>query len=285
MIDGSNGQIVGSIKFDFYIRNISLSSDRRVLYLQKKEYPYNDFVEVDINSRTIIYKGQNSSLYHTPDGRYLVSTSQGLRLFKASTHEIVYEDTITVIGRPTFDSRNSVFYVAVKDNRILVFDYARTRIIKFLYALTHKKFRTVFDLVFSDIDGRLYFSAYDSLYASYLGNLNTNSDRIITSEKLDPPWVEGFLYSSPVTQKIHLLAACYCQVIDKGAPYKLFSFLQTTQTIISELEIWNVYFGPFAMYVLEGGRKAYIKTLGGSLISIIDLEHNKIVGYISLMGR
>lgn len=288
LIDSSNDQIIDSITFDFRIKDLNLSPDKRILYLQKDYPDTTSFVEIDVKSKTVLYEGGNSSLYHTSDGKYLVSTSGSLRLFSATTHEVIYQDTLEVTGRPAFDSRNSVFYVAMKDNRILVFDYARMRIVKFLYALTDKKIYRIFDLLYSEIDNRLYFSAntitqfpFEKLY-SYIGSMNPKSDKIIKVEQIGPNWCAGFMYNSLATQKIlSLSGCCICIVIPESIPFKLFGFSQISQEIISELDGSNAAFVPFGLRVLDEGRKAYIVDDWAGGVIIVDLVQNKIVGYIN----
>src|SRR4030067_3566066 len=200
------------MKFNFYISDLNLSPDRRVLYLQKVEYRHpcrppcpDSIVEVNVNNKTIIYEGENSSLFPTPEGRLLVSTYNGLKIFSARTHQIVYEDNLVVTTRPTFDSQYPLFYVGMADKRILVFDYQRLQIVKYLEALRGKQLPPIFDILYSEIDNKLYFSSdfstNDTPFTSYMGNMDTKRDRLITIERLDTYepwgyWGEGYLSSS-----------------------------------------------------------------------------------------
>ncbi|EQB62586.1 MAG: hypothetical protein RBG1_1C00001G0165 [candidate division Zixibacteria bacterium RBG-1] len=296
VVDSSQDKILDSMKFNFYISDLNLSPDRRVLYLQKVEYRHpcrppcpDSIVEVNVNNKTIIYEGENSSLFPTPEGRLLVSTYNGLKIFSARTHQIVYEDNLVVTTRPTFDSQYPLFYVGMADKRILVFDYQRLQIVRYLDALVDKKFPPIFDILYSEIDNKLYFSSYFSpslndsfiTFTSYLGNIDIKRDRIITMEQLNSSWGEGYLYSSTVTKKIYDLCWCFCVAIPELIPFSLFGFSTNTQEIVSELDLYNASLAPFSLKVLEGSQKAYLVDSWSGNIAIIDLEQNKIVGYIS----
>ncbi len=303
VIDSSQDKIVDSIEFSFPIGEINLSSNGKVLYVQKGyNYPCypncpDSIIEVDVKTKAIRYEGENSSLFPTPDGKYLVSivrysrlkgSNKWFKLFSALTHQVVYESNLELTTRPTFDSQQSLLYMVTQDNKILVFDYKRLQIVRFLDALDKKGFQNAFDILYSELDNRLYFSALDTNFFSYLGSIDTKLDKIVVTEQVGvnapyyPYWGEGFLFASPSTKKIYLLSWCLCGSIPEEVPYNLFTFSQDTKKIISELGIINADISPFALKILPGGKRAYIGHSFGSIwTSIIDLEQNKIVGYIS----
>ncbi len=289
LLDGSKDQIVDSIKFDFYISDLNLSPNQKVLYLQK-DYPDTGVIaEIDLDSRKIIYEGKNSSLFITPDGQYLISTLGGLRLITAKTHEIVYQNPVEVTGKPTFDSRLPVFYIAMRDKRILLFDYQKLQIIKFLNALLDKTIPPIFDILYSEIDNKLYFSTQcyysiiDTSYSSYFGSIDAKRDLIIPLDKLSSYWSGGNLYNSSATQKIYVFSGCcLCVVIPESYPYNLFGFSVNTQKMVSELGLSSWRFERSGFQILEGGEKAYSIHSWYGYISIVDLVQNKIVGTIPI---
>lgn len=296
VIDSSQDKIVDSIKFDFPIWGLNLSLDRKILYIQKG-YDYHCYpncpdsvVEVDVNSKKIRYQGENSSLYPTPDGKFIVSSRKGLRIFSTFNHQVVFNNNLEVTTRPTFDTREPVFYAGTADNRILVFDYRSMQIVRYLNAPTDKKIPKIYDLLYSELDNNLYFSTFIGLietsYTSYLGSIDIRRDQIITTERLDlfsawGYWGEGYLYSSVATKKVFLLSNYYGAVFE-CIPFNFFGFSITSQKIVSELELGDTFWG---VQILDSGLKAYVLSAGFGWcgpngILIIDLVQNKIIGTI-----
>ncbi|OGC79321.1 MAG: hypothetical protein A2145_02540 [candidate division Zixibacteria bacterium RBG_16_40_9] len=299
VIDSSQDKVVDSIKFDFPIAELNLSADRRILYIQRGyDYCYRNcpdsFVEVNVSSKAIRYQGENSDLFPTPDGKYIVSTRNGLKIFSTFNHQIVYENNLNVTTRPTFDSQYPLFYVGMADKRILVFDYQRLQIVKYLEALRGKQLPPIFDILYSEIDNKLYFSSYfstnDTPFTSYMGNMDTKRDRLITIERLDTYepwgyWGEGYLSSSKALQKIYLLSSTYGAVIPEFIPYNFMGFSITSRKIVSSLGVYNYFAGFSGVQIFDDGTKAYIIGMGGYNlygILIIDLVENKIIGTIPI---
>ena len=202
-------------------------------------------------------------------------------MFGTKTHDLVYENVDEYVTRPAFDSRLPLLFIALKEGRILVFDYASLRIVKFLSALTDKKFRAINDLLFSGVDGRLYFTAMVSLDEFYLGIINIEMDKITTLENLGPWWHLGHVFNSVSTNKVYVLSTCICAAIPELIPFNLFSFSQSSKKITAQLELYNAKFGPFGLQIINDGKRAYVGNRFSLSIGIIDLIENKFVGYIS----
>jgi len=132
-VDTNTATVVDTIYFGdppFGTMLLGISPDGSILYVYIPEH--HAFYEIDTRTKEIKYTGSNSSVYISPDGKYLFTSrcgssgKKGICVIDACTHQYLCYDTtyeIGPFGSLTFDRKSPRVYGILDLGGVGVFNY------------------------------------------------------------------------------------------------------------------------------------------------------------------
>lgn len=281
---------------------LGISPDGSILYIYSSEH--HAFYEIDTKTKEIKYKGSNSSVYISPDGKYLFTSGcgpsgKGIGIIDACTHQVVYSDSAHKIGpfSLVFDKNAPLVYGAIRTGEVGVFNHQTfTWERTFEIALSeYDGVKPKFSALILSPDGKtLYFTGSFSFYGVF-GVYDITGDSL----KFEYSVLLDYLHS--LFRVAHVATSVdgrYVYITDPGGYYlwpphpygEIWVFDTQANDFVSPISTDTIkteykdYEGPFStcdIVVSPDGKKAYVSDWV-CIVFVIDLQQNKITHLIEV---
>jgi DNA-binding beta-propeller fold protein YncE len=291
-----------SLGSNIYPNYLALSPDKRTLYatveLADTLGGSSTYLgcEIDTRTKTIKYLGPNTSPILSPDGRYLFGVlGKDFKIFDASTHEMVYQDTTPYYTPFCFNKNAHLAYgnCATDVTKIRVFDYELKRWIRiFSIRLGDGSIPGIGRFIISPDGKTLYLRVRAPNYLDYFCVYDLTKDTLLVQLGLNT--ANGDLGLKPDGSTVYLTdpgEGGSCLHFEPPPSGLLGVFDAKTNTLLPSIPL-NVFTdslglpapGPDFIVITPDGRKAYLDVCGDWIL-VIDLTKNEPLKSIVVPNR